>query len=61
MELSIALSLSDCFGPKKETSILARVAKLLLLSIFETKISLQILGFLVKYINIVFFIVPRER
>ena len=33
MDLSTALSLSDCLGPKKETSILVRVAKLLRLSI----------------------------
>ena len=31
--MSIALSLSDCLGPKKGTSILVRVAKLLRLSI----------------------------
>ena len=34
-QLSIALSLSDCFGPKKGTSILIRVAKLLRLSIYD--------------------------
>ena len=33
--LSIALSLSDCLGPKNGTSILVRVAKLLRLSIFD--------------------------
>ena len=33
--LSIALSLSDCWGPKKGTSILDRVAKLLRLSIIS--------------------------
>ena len=32
-DLSIALSLSDCLGPKKGTSILISVAKLLRLSI----------------------------
>ena len=32
--MSIALSLSDCSGPKKGSSILVRVAKLLRLSIF---------------------------
>ena len=31
--MSIALSLSDCFDPKKGTRILVRVAKLLRLSI----------------------------
>ena len=34
-DVSIALSLSDCLGPKKGTSILVRVAKLLRLSIVK--------------------------
>ena len=33
--MPIALSLSDCLGPKKEASILVRVAKLLRLSIYH--------------------------
>ena len=37
-DLSIALSLSDCLGPKKGTSILVRVAKLLRLSIVTIRI-----------------------
>ena len=36
-DLSIALSLSDCLGPKKGTSILVRVAKLLRLSIYTVR------------------------
>ena len=31
----MALSLSDCLGPKKGTSILVRVAKLLRLSMYS--------------------------
>ena len=33
MDLSIGLSMSDCLGPKRGTSIFVRVAKLLRLSI----------------------------
>ena len=41
-DLPIALSLSDCLGPKKETSMLLRVAKPLRLSIFVETVSLWI-------------------
>ena len=51
-DLSIALSLSDCLGPKMGTSIFVRVAKLLRLSIdtnIPSKKSAH-LGFRVNFV-----------